>query len=97
MPMTQHYLCGELATRLALLERAAADQTDSCAVHELRRDAEMAPPSRLCDIALRALQLADTLCWDALDQGRVRTFAEEAVLAAELHEFAVCAHLLDDE
>jgi hypothetical protein len=95
MPMTQQYLCGELATRLARLECAAAGQVSSCAVHQLRRAAECAPPSALCRVARRALELADDLCWDALQLGDIPTFADEAAIAAELHEFAACARLLD--
>ncbi len=94
--MTQQYLCGELAWRLSQLECAAAGQRSRCAVHQLRRDAELAQPFALCGIARRALELADDLCWDALQQGRVSAFEVEAAIAAELHEFAVCARLLDE-
>jgi len=94
--MTQHYLCGELASRLALLERTARDETAAREVRALRCEAEMAAPRKLRGIARRALKLADTLCWDALEQGRMATFTEQAALAADLHEFAVVAHLLDD-
>jgi hypothetical protein len=97
MPMTQHYLCGELATRLACLECVAVDQASRCAVHQLRRDAELSPPFALCEVARRALLLADLLCWDALARGDVSSFADEAAIAADLHEFAACAQLLEED
>jgi hypothetical protein len=95
MPMTQQYLCGELAQRLAQLESAAAGQAHCRAVHQLRRDAESSPPSALGAVARQALLLADAMCWDALQQGDVSTFSHETAIAAELYEFATCARLLD--
>lgn len=97
MRMTQHYLCGELALQVARLECAAADQASRWAVHELRRDAESSPPFALCEVARRALLLADVLCWDALFRGDMPGFADEAAVAADLHEFAACARLLVEE
>jgi hypothetical protein len=96
MPMTQYYLCGELATRLARLE-CVADQGSRSAVHQLRRDAELSPPSALCEMARRALVLADLLCWDALGRGEVAHFADVAAIAADLHDFATCARLIGEE
>jgi hypothetical protein len=93
--MTQHYLCGELSSRLGQLECAAAGQPSCCAVHELRRQAESSPPFILCAVARRALELADVLCWDALQRGEIATFADESAIAADLYEFATCALLLD--
>jgi hypothetical protein len=97
MPVTQHYLCGELASRLARLECAAGGQVSCCAVHQLRRDAECSPPFALRVVARRALVLADVLCWDALQRGDISTFADEAAIAADLHEFATCARLLEEQ
>ena len=97
MPMTQQYLCGELALRLARLEYAAAGQGFSCAVHRLRRDAESSSPFALCDVVRRALRLADELCWGVLEHGNVSTFEEVTAIAADLLEFATCARLLDEE
>ncbi|MDR2983862.1 MAG: hypothetical protein LBV34_03385 [Nocardiopsaceae bacterium] len=95
--MTQQYLCGELASLLARLEDVAARQGTSCAVHALRRDAECSPPDELSAVAQRALQLADALCWDALEKGDIPRFADDAAIAADLHEFATCARLLEDD
>jgi hypothetical protein len=97
MPMTQQYRCGELASRLARLEGAAAGQVSGSAVGQLRSDAESTHPFGLCHIASQALQVADALCWDALERGDLSTFANEAAIAADLHEFATCARLLDEE
>lgn len=66
-------------------------------VHALRRDAECSTPYELCEVARRALQLADVLCWDALEAGELTRFVDEAVIAADLHEFATCAQLLDED
>lgn len=89
--MTQQYLCGELAIRLATLAGAAADDQ---LITTLRRHAEAAPPSALPGLARRALQIADHVCWDALQRGDVATYARTADAAADLHEFATCARLL---
>ena len=95
MPMTQQYLCGELTSRLGRLERVAAGQQSCDDVRRLRRSAECAPPYALRAVARRVLQLADALCWEALEHGDVATFIEEAAIAADLLEFATCAQLLD--
>lgn len=97
MPMTQQYLCGELALRLARLECASAGLGSSCAVHRLRREAESSSPFALCDVVRRALRLADEVCWGVLELGDVSTFEEVTALAADLLEFATCARLLDEE
>lgn len=89
--MTEQYLCGELAIRLATLAGAAADDQ---LITALRCHAESGPPCALPGLARRALQLADHLCWDALQHGDVSGFARTADAAADLHEFATCARLL---
>lgn len=94
MPMTQQYRCGEFAWRLAELEAAAG--IARTAVRQLRREAEVMAPSMLGDLAQRALQLADTICWHALDQGDLHTFASTATIAADLHQFAISARLIDE-
>jgi hypothetical protein len=90
--VTEQYLCGELAIRLATLANAAA--ADDQLVTALRRHAESAPPSALPAIVRRALQIADHVCWDALHRGDIARFTCAAAAAADLHEFAVCARLL---
>ena len=96
VPVTQQYLCGELASRVARLECAAVGRESCDAVRQLRRAAESSPPFALGGVARRALQLADVLCWDAVRRGDVSAFFEVAAVAADLHEFAMCARLLDE-
>lgn len=95
MPVTQQYLCGELASLLGRLEGVAAGREPHCAMHQVRREAECAPPHALGVVAKRAMQLADSLCWDALEHGDAVTFVGAAVIAADLREFAICARLLE--
>jgi hypothetical protein len=72
MPVTQQYLCGELALRLARFEYAAAGQARlrGSPVAAGRR---IVVPFALCDVVRRALRLADELCWDVLEHGDVST------------------------
>jgi hypothetical protein len=46
--------------------------------------------------ALRALALADGLCWESLSCGDVAAFTRQAKASAVLHQFGVCAGLLPD-
>ncbi len=93
--MTQQYLAGELSLLIAQLAgiapgRAAAD------AHRLRLEAESWPLGALPSVAIRALALADELCWDALSRGEAEAFGRRARLAADLYEFGVCADLLGE-
>jgi hypothetical protein len=45
---------------------------------------------------MRALALADDLCWDSLDRGDTAAFTRQAAVCDELREFGVCADLLDE-
>jgi hypothetical protein len=47
-------------------------------------------------VAVRALELADTLCWDSLTRGDTGAFVRQAAICAELWQFGVCADLLDE-
>ncbi|MEV5536839.1 hypothetical protein AB0L13_08240 [Saccharopolyspora shandongensis] len=94
--MTQEYLVGELSLQLAQLE-AAADPTAVGRVARLRREVEATLPSALGPAVARAIRLADELCWDSVHRGDVSAFDGHAAWAAELHEFAACAGLLDRE
>lgn len=93
--MTDQYLCGELGTRLAQLEDVGLASPLNVLVHHLRLRAEAAPPQSLCIIADRALDIADALCWCALDSGEITQFLIVASLACELFDFADSAQLLD--
>jgi hypothetical protein len=51
----------------------------------------------LSSVAARALVVSEELCWDSLTRADVAAFARQAALCAELHEFGICAGLLEDE
>jgi hypothetical protein len=55
----------------------------------------MMPLLTLPLVAVRALELADTLCWDSLTRGDSGAFFRQAI-CAELWQFGVCADLLDE-
>jgi hypothetical protein len=93
--MTQQYLSGELSLLLAELQ---ADSTDTALVPDLgrlRQEAETMPLTTLPLVAVRALELADSVCWDSLTRGDTAAFVRQAAICAELWEFGVCADLFD--
>jgi hypothetical protein len=90
--MTRQYLCGELSVRLA----NAGGTLSIAEIARLRQQAEVAPPTALAGVVVRALDLCDRACWDALAVGDLAAFAGAAAYSAELLEFAVCARLLDE-
>ena len=47
-------------------------------------------------VTVRALALAESLCWDSLNRGDTAAFTRQAAVCAELHEFGVCAGLLKE-
>jgi hypothetical protein len=94
--MTQQYLAGELSVLLARLQAVTADEVSACEVARLRRAAETGPLCALTGLELRALELADALCWASLARGDPAAFDRQAVVGAELREFGVCAGLLPD-
>jgi hypothetical protein len=93
--MTQDYLIGELSLRLERLQDAATARADD--VSRLRQQVETRPVTRLPTETIRALALADQLCWDSISQGDVGTFDRQAAISAELRLFGLCARLLDEE
>jgi hypothetical protein len=40
--------------------------------------------------------LTDGLCWDSLNRGDTTAFLRQAAVGAELHDFGVCACLLEE-
>jgi hypothetical protein len=94
--VTQQYLTGELSLRLAQLEEIASNDVCIREVVDLRYEAEARPPAALTSLVVRALELTDSLCWDALARGDTMQLARGAAIAADLCEFGVCAGLLDD-
>jgi hypothetical protein len=45
---------------------------------------------------VRALELVDRLCQDSLGRGDAVAFACQSAIGAELHDFGVCAGLLEE-
>lgn len=93
--MTQQYLIGELSVRLEQLEAVAARSAARDIAH-LRFEVENAAPSALAPAAARAIELAESICWQSLAQGDVGAFAQQAAVSADLRLFGVCARLLAD-
>jgi hypothetical protein len=94
--MTQQYVAGELSVRLGQLQAVASDQDRVREVACLRHEAETMPLVELGSVAVRALGLADHLCWDSLGRGDASGFSRQATICAELWEFGVCAGLLGE-
>ena len=94
--MTQQYLAGELSLLLWELQDATTNKPPVVEVAELRRRAETGPRSALASVAVRALEVADSLCWDSLTRGDAATFMRQAAVCTELWEFCVCAGLLEE-
>ncbi len=94
--MTQHYLAGELSLLLARLQAVALNKASGRDAARLRRAAETEPPAGLVSVVVRALALTNDLCWDSLHRGDAAAFSRQAAICAELHEFGLCAGLLDE-
>ncbi len=94
--MTQQYIAGELSVLLAGLQAATTDEVAAGDVARLRREAETWPLSALTGVEVRALELADGLCWACLARGDPTTFDRLALIGARLREFGVCSGLLRD-
>lgn len=92
--MNQEYLVGELSARLEQLQREA-DQPAAGDVARLRNQVETGPLAVLPSATVRALALADGLCWDSLSRGDTGAFARQAAIAADLRLFGICAGLLE--
>ena len=94
--MTRQYLAGELSVLLGHLQAAATTEAATRDAWSLRQAAETEPIPALRSVTVRALALAEGLCWDSLNRGDTATFTREAAVCAELHEFGVCACLLKE-
>jgi hypothetical protein len=95
--MTQQYLAGELSELLGELQDLDVDQRWVRDLGCLRREAETCPLTALRSVTVRALALTDGLCWESLDRADVVAFARGAAVCAELHEFGLCAGLLEGD
>ncbi len=94
MVMTQHYLAGELSVLLAQMQTTVSDQAAARTAARLRGEAETLPVTALAAVATRALDLINAACWDSVASGDTAAFHGQAVVAAELYDFGVCAGLL---
>ncbi len=93
--MTQEYLIGELSVRLEQLQAATAWGAVGDVVR-LRHQVETGALIGLAPAAVRALALADDLCWQSLSRGDIAAFARQAEVSADLRQFGVCSRLLRD-
>ena len=96
MGMTRQYLAGELSVVLGHLQAAATTEASTRDAWSLRHAAETEPIPALRSVTVRALALAEGLCWDSLNRGDTSAFTRQAAVCAELHEFGVCACLLKE-
>ena len=94
--MIQDYLAGELSVHLEELQQATPERAAIQDVTRLRYQVETGPLSGLATATVRAVAMADGLCWDSLEHGDTAAFTRQARVGAELRQFGVCAHLLGD-
>jgi hypothetical protein len=97
MSMTRQYVAGELSVLLGHLQAVTTTEASGRNAWSLRYAAENEPVWTLGRVAARALALTEGLCWDSLSRGDTAAFARQARVCAELHEFGVCAGLLEDD
>jgi hypothetical protein len=93
--LTQQYLVGELSLLLGALEPAPSVLLGN-AVHDLRRSVELGPLPILPELAREAMELSDSICWTALEQGDVGGFSRYAGAAVALWEFTINANLMTE-
>ena len=90
--MTRQYLAGELSVLLEHLQAVTFTEAAGRDAWSLRHAAETEPIPALGSVTVRALALADGLCWDSLNRGDTAAFTRQlAVFFAELHELPACA------
>ncbi len=63
----------------------------------LRHEAETTSPAALAPVVVRAVELTNRVCWDALTRGDAAAFVREVAICAELRELGVCAGLLEED
>ncbi len=94
--MTHQYVAGELSILLAHLQAVTTTEAAARDAWSLRHAAETEPIRVLGSVTVRALALAEDLCWESLNHGDLAAFTRQARVCAELHEFGVCAGLLEE-
>jgi hypothetical protein len=95
--MTRQYVAGELSVLLGYLQAAATTEASERNAWSLRHAAENEPFTALGSVTVRALALTEGLCWDSLNRGDIAAFTRQARVGAELHDFGVCAGLLEED
>ena len=95
MEMTQQYLAGELSVVLGHLQAAATTEASRRHAWSLRQVVETEPVTVLGSVTVAALVLTERLCWASLTRGDMAAFDRQAAVCAELHDFGVCAGLLN--
>lgn len=95
--MTQQYVAGEMSLLLAHLQSVATDEESAREIESFRREAETMPLATLASVAVRAMALADGMCWASIARGDATGFSRLAEVSAHLHEFSTCAGLLQDQ
>ena len=91
--MTQQYIVGEFSSLLGRLQQMPGEMLAD-AVADLRREVESSPVQRLPDLAQEALDLADTICWCALEEGDADGFCQRVGAEVALGDFMLAAGLL---
>jgi hypothetical protein len=91
--MTREYIVGELSALLAELEPAPTTPLND-AVRNLRHEVEFSPLPTLPRLTQEALDLTDSICRAALEQGDANRFCRYVGTAIPLRDFAVGASLL---
>jgi len=96
MGMTRQYLAGELSVLLAHVQAVTTTEAAGRDAWSLRNAAETEPIPALGSVTEGALALTERLCWDSLNRGDAAAFTRQAAVCAELHDFGVCAGLLEE-
>jgi len=97
MGMTRQYVAGELSVLLAHLQAVTTTDAAGRDAWSLRHAAETEPIPALGLVTVRALALTESLCWESLSRGDAAAFTRQAAVCAELHDFGVCAGLLEED
>ena len=97
MGMTRQYVAGELSVLLAHVQAVTTTEASGRDAWSLRHAAETRAVPALGSVTVRALALAERLCWDSLNRGDTAAFTRQAAVCAELHDFGVCAGLLKED
>ncbi len=96
MGMTRPYVAGELPLLPGHLQAAAPSEARWHDAWSVRLAAETGPILAPGWVTIRALAPAEGLCRDLLNRGDATAFACPAAACAGLHEFGVCAGLLEE-